>query len=355
METMIEIPVKKVSKSAIQDVNWSALQFGQHTADHMFECTYSNGEWQQPHIRPFQNLSLSPTTLAIHYGQSVFEGMKAFRMEDGRINIFRIEKHFERLNRSLERMCMPSIPYDLFVTALHQLVELDRQWVPGEEGSALYLRPFVFASEGKLGVKVSEEYKFLIVSGPVPTLYAKPISVKVERKYIRAARGGTGYAKCAGNYGGSFYPTQLAKEEGFDQVIWTDAFEHEFIEESGTMNLMFVINGKLVTPPISDSILDGVTRASLLELAGSIGIDSVERPVSVVELKTALKNGALTEVFGAGTAAVIAPVKSIGIDGEIHHLPAYSSTSVMYRLKNELESIRSGRKDDIYGWNSVVE
>ena len=214
--------------------------------------------------------------------------MKAFRTVDGHISIFRIEKHFERFNRSLERMCMPEVPFELFSNALIELVRLDRNWVPAAEGSALYLRPFVFASESRLGVKVSEEYKFIIVTGPVPTLYPKPIKVKVEKKFIRAAKGGTGYAKCAGNYGGAFYPTQKAREEGFDQVIWTDAREHEFFEESGTMNLMFVINGRMVTPPVSDSILDGVTRDFLLQLAADMNIPFEERPVSSKEVVTGI-------------------------------------------------------------------
>ena len=352
---MIHIPVKKNTQSQLSSVNWKELQFGQFTSDHMFECIFRDGEWQEPHIQPYQDLILPPTTLALHYGQSVFEGMKAFRMKDGSVNIFRIEKHHERFNRSLERMCMPSIPFDLFSAALHQLVALDKDWVPSEEGSALYLRPFVFASEGKLGVKVSEEYRFLVVAGPVPTLYAKPIRVKVERKYIRAARGGTGYAKCAGNYGGSFYPTQLAREEGYDQVMWTDALEHEFIEESGTMNLMFVMEGTLVTPPLSDSILDGVTRDSLLQIAASLNIQVQERPVGVSEMKAALQKGTLTEAFGAGTAAVIAPIKCIGLDGEDFDLPSYTNQSIAIRLKNGLEDIRGGKVADPYGWNSVVE
>jgi len=243
MEAIINIPVTRAKHSNLDAVNWHSFQFGQHTSDHMFECTYKDGEWQYPHIKPFQNISISPLTLALHYGQSIFEGMKAFRMEDGSINIFRMDRHFERMNRSLERMCMPTVPYDLFVAALHELVKLDHEWVPGSKDCALYLRPFVYASEAKMGVKVSEEYKFLIVTGPVPILYQKPIKVKVERNFIRAAKGGTGYAKCAGNYGGAFYPTQKAKEEGFDQVIWTDAVSHDYIEESGTMNLMFVIDG----------------------------------------------------------------------------------------------------------------
>lgn len=354
MEILTDIPVKKVAKSRVDEVNWNDLQFGQHMADHMFDSVYQNGEWEQPQIKPYQNLSLSPVTLALHYGQSVFEGMKAFRMADGRVNIFRMRKHHERMNRSLERMCMPPIPFELFSAALQKLVALDREWVPSAEGSALYLRPFVFASEGKLGVKVSDEYRFMIVSGPVPTLYAKPIRVKVERKFIRAAKGGTGYAKCAGNYGGAFYPSYLAKQEGFDQVMWTDAGSHDYIEESGTMNLMFVFNGKLVTPPISDSILDGVTRDSLLEISSSLGIESEERPVSVREIVDSIRNGSLTEVFGVGTAAVVAPISGIGVDGELFELPAYTDQSVMMRLKNEMEAIRSGRKEDVFRWNTVV-
>jgi len=330
------------------------MQFGQYTSDHMFEAVYRDGEWQDGEIRPFENLSLSPLTLALHYGQSVFEGMKAFRTVDGRVNIFRMEKHFQRLNKSLQRMCMPVIPYDLFTAAMEQLVFLDRKWVPSEEGSALYLRPFVFASEARMGVKVADEYRFLIVSGPVPTLYPKPIRVKVEMEYIRAAAGGTGAAKCAGNYGGAFYPTALAREAGYDQVIWTDAREHRYVEESGTMNLCFVFDGVLVTPPVSDSILDGVTRDSLLQMAADLNIPFEERKVSIEEIRNGLKDGSLTEVFGAGTAAVIAPVRTIGINGEDIDLPAYSPDSIMYTLKRELEAIRGGVKADHHDWNFIV-
>jgi branched-chain amino acid aminotransferase len=297
---------------------------------------------------------LSPVTLALHYGQSIFEGMKAFRMQDGSINIFRIDRHYERLNRSLHRMCMPVIPYELFSSALQQLVGIDKNWVPAEEGSALYLRPFVFASEAKFGVKISDEYKFIIVTGPVATLFQKPIKVKVERKFIRAAKGGTGYAKCAGNYGGSYYPTQLAREEGFDQVIWMDAFEHEYVEESGTMNLMFVIDGKLITPPLSDSILDGITRDSLLQIAYDLKIPAEERPIGITEIRKAFQSKTITEAFGAGTAAVVAPIESISIDNELHQLPPYNNESIMFRLKKELEAIRRGKKEDRYEWNCIL-
>jgi branched-chain amino acid aminotransferase len=348
-------PVTKAKTSNLHQVDWKNLSFGKYVADHMFICTYKEGEWQAPEIKPFQNISVSPTMLALHYGQSIFEGMKAFRMQDGSINIFRIDKHFERINASLDRMCMPPVPYDLFTAALHQLVQLDRDWVPEGEDVALYIRPLVFASEAKFGVKVSEEYTFIIVTGPVPTLYQQPIKVKVERKYIRAAKGGVGFAKCAGNYGGAFYPTQKAREEGFDQVLWTDAFGHEYFEESGTMNLMFVIDGQLITPPLSDSILDGITRDSLLTLAKDLGIATAVRKITVTEIVEAIKQGRSVEVFGAGTAAVVAPISVIGVDGERYHLPAYTNDSIMFRLKKELEAIRTGRAEDVYGWNSIVE
>jgi branched-chain amino acid aminotransferase len=320
----------------------------------MFVCDYLNGEWKEPSIRPFENLSLSPVTLALHYGQSIFEGMKAFYMDDGNINIFRIKKHHERLNRSLERMCMPSISFETFEDALTQLVQMDRAWVPKEKGAALYLRPFVFASEAKFGVKIAEEYKFIIVTGPVPTLYQKPIKVKVERKYIRAAKGGTGFAKCAGNYGGVFYPTQLARKEGFDAVVWTDAGEHEYLEESGVMNIMFVIDGKLVTPPLSDSILDGITRDSLLTIAHDLHIEVEERPLSLTEIKKAFNDKKITEAFGAGTAAVVAPISEISIDGMSYFLPSDNETGIMSQLKESLQNIRSGKAKDIHKWNTII-
>jgi branched-chain amino acid aminotransferase len=354
MEAISYIPVKRATTSHLHTVDWKHLEFGKYVSDHMFISTYKDGEWQEPQIKPFQNISISPTMLALHYGQSIFEGMKAFRMQDGRVNIFRMDKHYERINASLDRMCMPPIPYELFTAAIQQLVEVDKDWVPEGEDVALYIRPFVFASEARFGVKVSDEYTFIIVTGPVPTLYQHPIKVKVERKYIRAARGGVGYAKCAGNYGGAFYPTKKAREEGFDQVLWTDAQEHEYFEESGTMNLFFVIDDKLMTPPLSDSILDGITRDSLLAIARDLGYETEERRISINEILQAIEEGRSVEAFGAGTAAVVAPISVIGVDGELYHLPTYSEGSVMNKLKRELEAIRTGRKEDVWGWNLVI-
>lgn len=359
MTTTSTIPIRKTTHSRISEVDFSDLEFGKHVSDHMFVCDYDAGHplspgWQNPQIIPYADLQMNPATLALHYGQTVFEGMKAFRMLDGRSNIFRIEKHYERFTRSLHRMCMAVPPMELFVEGLKQLIALDRDWVPAKEGQALYLRPFIYASEARFGVKVSSKYKFLIITGPVPELYATPIRVKVETEYIRAAKGGTGYAKCGGNYGGAFYPTQLAREEGFDQVLWTDARDHAFIEESGMMNVMFVIGNKLVTPPLSDSILDGVTRDSLLTLASNAGYETEERPVSLKELEDGFKNKTLAEAFGAGTAAVVAPIRTIQINGFDHELPEYGSKSVSALLKAKLERIRTGKENDIYGWNTVV-
>lgn len=354
MEIVTDIAVRKTNHSRIAEVDFEKLEFGKYIADHMLVCDYANGEWKEPQIVPYANLSLSPSALALHYGQTVFEGMKAFRMNDGRINIFRMEKHYDRFVKSLERMCMAVVPKEIFVEGLQQLVELDKAWVPAKPGHALYIRPFIFASEARFGVKVSEEYRFIVFTGPVPSLYADPIKVKVETQYIRAAKGGTGFAKCGGNYGASFLPTQNARREGYDQVLWTDGKENKFIEESGMMNVMFVINDTLVTPPLSDSILDGVTRDSLLMLAKDMGYKTEERPVAVAELEQAFKSGTITEAFGAGTAAVVAPIKTININGIDFMLPKYDESKLLFKLKNKLERIRLGIDADEHGWNFII-
>lgn len=354
MELVTRIKVRKTAHSKLGEVDFNRLEFGKYISDHMLVCDYYDGEWQLPQVVPFANLSLSPATLALHYGQSVFEGMKAFRMKNGSVNIFRIDKHYDRLVKSLERMCMQVPPKEIFTEGMMQLVKMDNAWVPGEAGASLYIRPFIFASEAKFGVKVSDEYRFIIFSGPVGPYYAKPLGVKVEREFIRAAKGGTGFAKCAGNYGGAFYPTQSAREKGFDQVLWTDAKENKFIEESGTMNVMFVIDGEIITPSLSDSILDGVTRDSLIQLAKDKGIKVEERRISTDELVAAFRQNKITEAFGTGTAAVVAPINLIQIDEVDFKLPFYTVNSLMNQLKQQLEDIKTGRADDIYGWNYVI-
>jgi branched-chain amino acid aminotransferase len=321
----------------------------------MLVCDYDHNSdgWQMPAIVPFANLSISPATLALHYGQTVFEGMKGFRMDDGGINIFRLERHYERFVRSLERMCMAVPPKELFMEGMLRLVEIDKAWVP-QAPAALYIRPFVYATEARFGVKVSDQYRFVIFTGPVPELYNHPIRLKVETQYVRAARGGTGFAKCGGNYGAAYLPTQKARQQGYDQVLWTNSGDHKYIEESGMMNVMFVIDDVLVTPPLSDSILDGVTRESILILANDLGYKWEERPVAVAELEKAFQENTITEAFGAGTAAVVAPVKTIHINGIDYNLPPYGPMNIMNRIKAKLEKIRVGVEKDVYGWNNVV-
>jgi len=354
MELTTEIRIRKVSHSRIEEVDFEHLEFGKQISDHMLVCDYFNEQWHEAQIVPFANLSLSPATLAFHYGQTVFEGMKAFRMQDGTANIFRIDKHYDRFVRSLERMCMAVPSKEIFTEGLKQLVSLDRNWIPAQENCALYIRPFVIATEKFLGVRVSSDYRFIVITSPVTSTFARPIRLKVETDYIRAAPGGTGFAKCGGNYGGAFYPTQLAKQQGYDQVLWTDARENKFIEESGMMNIIFVIDDTLITPPLSDTILDGVTRDSLLTIAKTLGYKTEERPISLDELEKAFHNNAISEAFGAGTAAVVAPVKTIHIRGTDFHLPEYSHENLSAKLKQNLEYIRTGRADDIYGWNCII-
>jgi len=353
-EVALDIPVRRTPHSRINEVDFDKLEFGKYVSDHMLVCDFSNKTWQTPQIVPFANLSISPTALALHYGQTVFEGMKAFYMEDGRTNIFRIDKHYERFARSLDRMCMAIPPKEIFEEGLMKLVETDRNWVPSKPETALYLRPFVFATEARFGVKVSEEFRFIVFTGPVGQLYNRSVKVKVETNYTRAAKGGTGFTKCGGNYGASFYPTQLARKEGFDQVLWTDGRDHQYIEESGMMNVAFVIDGIIRTPSPSDTILDGVTRDSLMQIAKDNGYKVQEGPVSVVELEKAFQNNSITEAAGIGTAAIVLPIGTIGINGINYQLPLYNNESIFHHLKLKLEDLRSGKANDIYGWNHVV-
>jgi branched-chain amino acid aminotransferase len=354
MAKLEDITVLKSTSTRLSKDLVEQNEFGAVISDHMFIADYHNQDWHDAKVIPYSDLSLNPATLALHYGQSVFEGMKAFRMKDGKISIYRIQKHLQRFNRSLERMCMPTVPEYLFTEALKKVVDVDRNWVPEGEGHSLYIRPFVFASEARFGVKIAEEYKFIIFCGPVGPYYGTPLKLKVETHYSRAIKGGTGYAKCAGNYGASFYPTQLAKSEGYDQVLWTDGKEHKYIEESGTMNVMFVVDGLLITPATSDSILDGVTRDSILQLTEILGMKHEERKISVEELESWLKSGKLQEAFGAGTAAVVAPIDRISIEGIDYTLPVATPETFMMRVKHKLMDIRTGASEDIFGWNTIV-
>ena len=328
--------VERTTKSRIKDVDFNNIEFGKYISDHMLVADYIDNKWQTPKIVPFGDILMSPAMLSLHYGQSVFEGMKAFKNKDGDICIFRPQKHGERLNKSLARMCMPEIPEELFIQSLHAIVETDSNWIPTSEGASLYIRPFVFAFEPRLGVKIADHFKFIILTSPAGAYFSKPTKLKVEKTYVRAAEGGTGFAKCSGNYGGAFYPTQLARQQGFDQVLWTDAKEHKYIDEAGVMNVMFVINGKLVTPKLTSALLDGVTRDSILKLAPELGMTVEERRVSVDEIEEAFKKGTITEAFGSGTAAVVSPIATINIEGKDYNLPAAGPDSFQQRAKQKL-------------------
>jgi branched-chain amino acid aminotransferase len=336
-----------------QVTDTKSAPFGKVPTGHMFIAEYKNGEWQNAQVAPFHDLTLSPLALCLHYGQTVFEGMKAFIMDDGSINIFRMEKHYERFSKSLHRLCMPAVPKDLFIDAIKKLVATDADWVPRDAGGSLYIRPFMIATEDRIGVKVSDEYLFMVVCSPAFQYYSKPLKVKVETTYVRAANGGTGAAKCGGNYGAAFYPTQVAREHGYDQVLWTDGMHHEFIEESGTMNAMFYIDGALITPELSGTILDGVTRDSLLTLAREKGIAVEERQISYQELIQAFEKGVRVEAFGAGTAAVVAPIEIIAI-GHKEYNCYTGPEAIMYDLQKELLDIRKGAAEDKHGWNTVM-
>ncbi|MFZ6000532.1 MAG: branched-chain amino acid aminotransferase [Bacteroidota bacterium] len=356
MSTMTStLPVQRVAQSRIREVDFNNLEFGKYIADHMILAEYKNGQWETPKVVPFADLTMSPAMLALHYGQSIFEGMKAFRMNDGRINIFRPHKHHDRMNKSLDRMCMPAISEEMFLQSLSTLIDIDREWIPTSEGASLYIRPLVFASEARLGVKVSDTYKFIIMNSPVGAYQSKPFRLKVEDFYVRTAEGGPGFAKCAGNYGGAFYPTQIARSQGFDQILWTDYKEHKYIDEVGMMNVMFVVNGKLITPKLSTAILDGITRDSILHLAKDMGMPVEERRVSIDEIEEGFKKGTLTEAFGAGTAAVVAPIEVINIHGTDYKLSLPAADSFQNRVKKKLGDMRLGVTPDPYGWNFIID
>ncbi|MBI1184186.1 branched-chain amino acid aminotransferase [bacterium] len=347
----LSIKVTKTESSKIHQVDLGNVPFGRVFADHMLVAHYRNGEWIDAEIKPFGNLSLHPATSALHYGQSIFEGMKAYKGANGEPLLFRPYDNFARFNKSAERMCMATVPEELFMDGLKQLVSIDRDWIPTSQGSSLYIRPFMFATDEYVGIKPSDNFTFIIFTCPVGAYYPEPISVKIEEYYTRAAEGGVGAAKAAGNYAASLYPNKLAVEQGYRQLLWTDAKEHKYIEESGTMNVFFVINGKLLTPDIGrDTILKGVTRNSVITLAREMGYEVDERKVEVAEVVQALENGSLTEAFGAGTAATIAHISAIGYRDNRFELPPIAERKVANGLLDRLNEIRLGMVEDTHGW-----
>ena len=346
----VSFPVKQVAKSRLAEVDFSNLKFGASFSDHMFVVDYKDGKWGQGEILPYGPWHFDPSMAALHYGQAIFEGQKAYRTPEGEIQIFRPYANLERFNQSAVRMSMPEISEELFIGGMLQLIQLDRDWVPSSEGSSLYLRPFMVSTDEFLGVRTSETYRFAIICRPVGQYYSEPIKVKVEKHFSRVAEGGIGNAKAAGNYGASLYPTKLAQQQGFHQLLWTDAATHSHFEESGTMNVMFLVGNKLLTPTIGTTILKGVTRDSVLTLARERGVQVEERVVTVDEIMEALKKGELKEAFGVGTAATIAPIAMIQNDGVDYHLPSMENRPFATSILKELTDIRTGVVPDRFGW-----
>ncbi len=346
-----EIAITKTPHSRLASIDWNHLPFGRIFTDHMLSMDYAGGAWQQAQIMPFGPLSLNPGNATLHYGQSIFEGMKAVRAKDGRITLFRPEMNAKRFNESCVRMCMPPIDENLFIDLIKQHVAHEQAWIPNTDNASLYIRPFIFATDDFLGVRPSESYKFMILTCPVGAYYAEPVSVKIEEHYTRAAEGGVGRAKTAGNYAASLYPTKLANDEGFHQLIWTDSKEHKYLEESGTMNLVLVIDGVIVTPSEdSDTILRSVVKRSVVELAKHWGMPVEERRISVEDVVQAIREGRLSDAFGAGTAATIAPIAKIGYRGEVFELPPVAHRVVSNKIKAYLDGIKTGECADELNW-----
>ncbi len=352
--TIEDMPVQKTEQSRIHELDPVNIQFGKLYSDHMLRAHYADGQWGTPNIKPYGNIGLSPATTFIHYGQAIFEGVKAYRQQNGEVRIFRPQDNWKRMNRSAKRMAMPDLPEEIFVDGMRQLIDLDRDWVPGAEGSSLYIRPFMFATDEYIGVKPAEQFEFMIITSPAGPYYSKPVSIYVQDKYVRAFPGGIGFTKAAGNYGMSMYPTMQIRKMGYDQILWTDGLEHKYVQEIGTMNVFFIIDGKACTPDLTETILSGITRDSVITLLRHKGIEVEERPLSIHELVAAHKEGRLTEAFGTGTAASIAPIASFTYNEDRMELPPVAQWEVTNWLNKELGDIRYGRKEDVYGWMMPV-
>lgn len=353
MTAKSDLIIDKASTSRLPEVDFNNTPFGTVFTDHMFECTYKNGAWEKPTIKPYGMLTISPAAKVFHYGQAVFEGMKAYKDANGDVFLFRPEENFIRINKSCKRMAIPEFPKEWFFDALHTIVSLDKDWVPFGEGKSLYIRPFAIATQVGVSASPADEYKFMILLCPVQSYYTGDVRVTIAQKYSRSANGGVGAAKAAGNYGAQFYPTNLAKEQGFQQVIWTDSNEHKYIEEAGTMNVFFRVNDTLLTAPTSDRILDGVTRKSVLDLAKRAGLKTEVRKILVAEIVEAAKKGELKEIFGSGTAAVISPVSAFSFDDTVYELEKQED-SFATRFKKELIDIQCNKAEDPFGWRVKV-
>jgi len=350
MIAAMDILIRKAERSKLQDLSLENLPFGKYFSDHMLEADYENGEWKNVEIKPYQPLLLSPSLAAIHYGQAIFEGIKAYKDRNGEAFIFRPQDNYKRFNISAERMQMPAVPEEIFMGGMQQLLKLDKNWIPMKEDHALYIRPFMFASDELIGVRPSETYKFMIILSPTGPYYSAPMRIYVEEKYVRAVPGGVGYAKAAGNYGAAMYATAQAKQKGYDQVLWMDAFEHKYVQECGTMNVFFIIGNTAITPNLDQgTILDGVTRQSTITLLQEMGFTVEEKPLSIDDIIDAYKAGLLYEVFGTGTAATISLIKELRYKDFVMQFDV-DKWKTAPQLKKWLTDIREGRREDKYNW-----
>lgn len=350
MSAVAHLNIKHTSRSRINDQSLENAAFGKHFTDHMLVADYKDGEWKQWEIMPYQALQLDPSLASLHYGQAIFEGIKAYKDEAGNVSIFRPYDNFKRFNISATRMQMPTVPEEIFMDGMKTLIDLDRNWVPAMKDHSLYIRPFMFATDAVLGVKASESYKFMIILSPSGPYYSAPMKIYVEEKYTRAVAGGVGFSKNAGNYGASMYPTAKARELGYDQVLWTDAVQHKYVQEVGMMNVFFVINGVAITPSLEEgTILAGVTRNSSIQILQDMGLKVEERKINIDEIIEAHKAGLLNEVFGTGTAATISLIKELRYKD---YIMQFNTNEWKYapELKSSLDAIRKGTAPDTHGW-----
>jgi branched-chain amino acid aminotransferase len=346
----MDISITKAARSKLQDLNLENIPFGRYFTDHMLEADYKNGAWKNVEIKPYQSLSFEPSLSVLHYGQAIFEGMKAYKDQHGNAYIFRPHDNFDRFNISAARMNMPEITEEIFIEGLRQLIELDKNWIPAKPDHSLYIRPLMFATDTAFGVRPADNYKFLVILSPTGPYYAEPMKIAVEEKYTRASPGGVGFSKNAGNYGGSMRAATIAKQNGYDQVLWTDAFEHKWLQEVGMMNVFFLINGIAVTPSLEDGcILAGVTRSSAITLLEEMGFTVEERKIHIDEVLEAYKRGVLEEVFGTGTAATIAMIKELKYKDYIMQFDV-NKWKTAPALKKRITDIRERRTEDKHGW-----
>ncbi len=346
----LDISIKKTGNSRLNELDKTNIEFGKVYSDHMLIADYVDGAWNKAEIIPYGTMSMSPATSFFHYGQAIFEGVKAYKDPDGNPVIFRPQDNWKRMNRSAIRMGMPAIPEELFMEGMRQLIDLDKDWIPEADRTSLYIRPFMMATDEFIGIKPTTRFRFMIITSPAGPYYAEPVSIYVDENYVRAFPGGVGYTKAAGNYGGSMYPMTEVRKKGYHQILWMDGFEHKYVQEIGTMNVFFMLGDTIVTPELSDTILEGITRDSVIAILRENGYNVEERPLHIDEIVEAYRAGQLKEAFGTGTAASIAPIADLTYRDEKMALPPQEDWKLAPWLREELNAIRYGRKPDTRGW-----